>query len=412
MSEIAAGEQADEAQPSSGSERGLDWLNFFLADVQTAFGPFIAVYLASNHWSQGQIGVLLTVGGLAGIAVQIPGGWLVDWAAAKRLLVGLALAAIAASALLFALSPNPATVFGAEILHGITAGVAKPALAAIGLGLVGHHAFSRRLGRNDRYNAFGTAATAVLMGIVGETVGQQAPFLLAAALCLPAAWSLRWIRAEEIDYARARSARDRGKPRECSRIRDLVKDRRLLVFMGSLMLFQLSDASVMPLASGQLGQQHAQNSEFVTSALVAVQQVVNGLLAFQVARHADGWGRKPLLLAGFAILPLRALLFAVAPSPWYLVAGQIPGGLTAAVLGIMTPLVVADIARGSGRYNLAQGAAGLTTALGAAVSTAISGYVAQLLGYAVGFVVVGIFGLLGFAAIFFLFPETAAHRQR
>src|SRR5207244_3340773 len=78
-------DRTDEARPSKRSQNGLDWLNFFIADVQTGFGPFVAVYLASLNWLQGQIGLLLTVSTLASIASQAPGGALVDAAASKRL---------------------------------------------------------------------------------------------------------------------------------------------------------------------------------------------------------------------------------------------------------------------------------------------------------------------------------------
>jgi MFS family permease len=138
----------DEAAPANKSQRALDWVNFFIADVETAFGPFIAVYLIANGWSQGMIGLLLTIGGLAAILSQLPGGAIVDAAPNKRLLLACAIGMIAAGALIFAFFSNPIMVFAAEILQGGTAGIVRPAEVAIGLGLVGHRAFNRRLGRN------------------------------------------------------------------------------------------------------------------------------------------------------------------------------------------------------------------------------------------------------------------------
>ena len=98
-------DKVDEAGPSKRSQSGLDWLNFFIADVQAGFGPFVAVYLAALNWPQGQIGLLLAVSTLASIASQAPGGALVDAAPSKRLLIGGALGAIALSALLLAFFP-------------------------------------------------------------------------------------------------------------------------------------------------------------------------------------------------------------------------------------------------------------------------------------------------------------------
>ncbi|HJT06668.1 MAG TPA: MFS transporter [Stellaceae bacterium] len=397
---------ADEAAPSKHSQRGLDWLNFFIADVQTGFGPFTAVYLAAQGWSQGDIGLLLTIGGIAGIASQIPGGALVDAVRTKRLIIAVALGVIALGALTFAFFTNTALLFIAETLHGSTSGLIKPALAAIGLGLVGHRAFSGRLGRNHRYDAFGNAATAALMGLIGYLASKQAVFLIAAALCVPAAYALTMIRGDDIDYARARSSRDRQKPRDVAQLRELMKNRHLVVFVVSLVLFQFANASVMPLASERLAQQQQHESELVTAALVVVPQMVTALIAAWVARRAEDWGRKPLLLAGFAALPLRAVLFALAPGPWYLVAIQVLSGLTAAVIGIMVPLVIADVTRGTGRYNLAQGVAGTAAGIGAALSTVIAGYVAQSFGYAIGFGGLAAIGAAGLSTLYWLLPET------
>jgi MFS family permease len=405
-------DEGDEGRPSKRSQRALDWLNFFIADVQTGFGPFVAVYLASLNWPQGQIGLLLTVSTLASIASQAPGGALVDAAPSKQLLIGSALAAIALGALIFAFFPNPLIVFIAAVLYGSTGGVIKPALSAIGLGLVGHRAFSGRVGRNQRYNAFGNAVTAALMGVLAHFTGQRTPFLIAAALCVPAAGTLGGIRGSEIDYARARSARDRKKPREAARLREIFKSRPLLVFIAVLVLFQLADASVMPLASGRLGHEHYDQSELATASLVAMPQVVTAFIAGWIARRADDWGRKPLLLVGFCILPLRAALFALTPGPWYLLGVQALGGLTAATIGIMTPLVIADITRGTGRYNLAQGAAGTASALGAAFSTAVTGYIAQLFGYTLGFFGLAAIGAIGLIFLYRFLPETDPQNRR
>jgi len=402
----------DNARPSERSQRGLDWLTFFVADVQTTFGPFVALYLSAERWSQGEIGLALTVGGLAGVLSQIPAGALVDAVAAKRLLIGIAIAFIALGALIFAFWPVVVMVFMAEILHGFASAVIAPALAAIGLGLVGHAALSHRLGRNHRYDAIGNAVTAGLMGVLGHFIARRTTFLVGVALCVPAIWFLTRIRGSEIDYARARSAGDQKEPRRAARLRQIARNPPLLVFIASLVLFQFANASVMPLASERLSAEHGSESELVTSALVVVPQLVTAIIAAWVARRAEDWGRKPLLLAGFAVLPLRALLFAVAPGPWYLVAIQGLGGLTAAVIGIMTPLVIADVTRGTGRYNLAQGAAGTATGIGAAVSTTISGYVAQLFGFGIGFLGLAAVALAGLALVYWWLPETRPKLDR
>src|SRR5207302_930136 len=146
-------------------------------------------------------------------------------------------------------------------------------------------------------NSLGNAASAGLMGVLAHFTGQRAPFLVAAALCIPTAGALAGIRGSEIDYARARSARDREKPREAARLHEIFKSRPLLVFIAVLVIFQLADASVMPLASGRLGREHHDQSELVTASLVAVPEIVTALIAGWIARRAADWGRQPLLHA-------------------------------------------------------------------------------------------------------------------
>ncbi len=169
------------------SRRGLDWTNFFIADVQTGFGTFVAFYLAHLHWPSGLIGLALTIGGIAGVLSQIPGGALADALRWKRALVALGICMIAAAALLFALLPTVVTVYLAEVLHGATAGIITPAIGAISLGLVGQRAMSLRTGRNYRFAAAGHAATAAVMGMAGAYFSENTIFIAAAALCVPGA---------------------------------------------------------------------------------------------------------------------------------------------------------------------------------------------------------------------------------
>jgi MFS family permease len=392
--------------PSRRSQRGLDWLSFFIADVQTGFGPFVAVYLAFSGWSPGRIGFVLALGALADVASQTPGGALVDAISAKRLLIGIALAAVAAGALIFALWPSFWPIAVAELLHGITGGVIRPGLAAIGLGLVGHRALSGRLGRNQRFNSLGNALTAGSMGLLGYFVAVRAPFFAAAALCVPAAVALAMIRGRDIDYAEARSAADRKNPRQGSRLRAAARNRHLHSFVFCLVLFQFANASLVPLTGGRLGHQHADGFVLLASGVVVVPQVVAALIATWVARRADDWGRKPLLLAALGAVSIRAVLFAVTSSPWMLLPVQMLDGISASIIGVMMPLVIADLTRGTGRYNLAQGFAGTAISIGAAVSTASSGYVVEHLGYMTGFLGLAAVGLIGCAVLYWLVPET------
>lgn len=249
------------------------------------------------------------------------------------------------------------------------------------------------------------------MGGLGHFVSKRATFLAAAALCAPALFALSRINSKEIDYARSRQADSpRGRPGrkkpKTARLLDLAKNRCLLIFAACLVLFQFANASVMPLTTERLARHDKHVSELVTAAFVIVPQVVTALIAGWIARHADTWGRKPLLLLGFGALPLRAALFTFVPNPWYLLPIQSLGGLTAAVVGILTPLVIADVTHGTGRYNLAQGAVGVASGVGASASTLVSGYVVEMLGYTIGLYGLAAVGLAGVGLVWWQLPET------
>ena len=397
--------------PSRRSQRGLDWLNFFMADVETAFGPFVAVYLTTHGWSQAAIGSVITVNSAVALASQLPAGWVVDQVRHKRVVVAFCLACIAAGSLLIALFPSYLFVLAGEALHGITGGAVRIAIAAIGLGLVGHRAYHIRVGRNHRADSFGNAATAAGMGVLGQLVSPRAPFFAAVGLCIPATLALLAIRGGEIDYARARQARggnDKGGGGKAGGVpwRELLGNRPLLIFAGCMFLFQFANASVLPLAAEQLVKDHVSKSELVTSALVIVPQLAAGLIAGWVARRADDWGRKRMLVAAFAALLARTALFAFVVGPWYQVAIQVLGGMTAAAVGILTPLVVADCTRGTGRYNVALGAVGMVAGIGATVSTTATGFVAQDFGFVWGFAALAVVAAIGLGALSSLMPET------
>ncbi len=393
------------AAPARRSIHGLDWLNFFIADVQTAFGPFVAVYLAAKGWNPGDIGFVIAVGGIAGVVSQAPGGALIDWITAKRVMIGAALALIAAGALVLAFWPSFWPVIIAELLHGATGGMVKPALAALALGLVGHRSLSRRLGRNQGFKSFGNAATAGLMGVLGQFGSNQAPFLIAAALCIPAAVSLTTIRGTDIDYAEARSAADRENPRKSHRLRDAARNRSLQIFILCLTLFQIANSPLAPLATGRLAYEHAPMPDLLTAAVVVIPELVAAGIAVWIAARADDWGRKPLLVLGLAAVALRSMLLAFTASPWALLAFQLLDGISAAVIGVMLPLVVADLTRGTGRYNLAQGAAGTTMGIGSAIAIGATGYLVQHLGYTIGFLSLTAVALGAIAVLAWLFPE-------
>jgi MFS family permease len=360
-------------------------MNFFIADVQTGFGTFVAFYLAESGWSQGQIGVALSAASIASMISQIPGGAIADAITWKRGLAAVGILITGASALLLGLAPNFILVFFAQILQGLTAGIITPAIGAISLGLVGRSAIALRAGRNYRYAAAGHALTAALMGAAGTYLWNGAIFFAAAALCIPALIALGFIRGDEIDYARARNAA-RSKDRVAAgRIVDLVKNHKLVLFAAATLLFQLADASILPVMGENLVAAKYDQAAIWMSGLIIVPQVVVALLAPWVGFHSEKRGRRPLLLIGFGLEPIRAILLAFTSAYPLLVVGQIMSGITGAVIGVLTILVIADLTAGTGRFNLAVGAVGTMSSIAASLSTSATGFLFQAFGPRIGY---------------------------
>src|SRR5580700_11475689 len=194
----AAAADAIEPSRSATSLRGLDAVNLFLAGALSGFGPYVAVFLAEQNWTQLDIGLVLTAAGFAGLLSQLPGGELLDAIRSKRFAVALGATMVAAGALIIALWPSFPLVLAALVLQGVTGGFVGLAIAAISLGLVGHAALGERLGRNQRFASMGGVVAAGLMGLIAYFLSYRAIFFVAAALVVPLLAALGRIRPADI----------------------------------------------------------------------------------------------------------------------------------------------------------------------------------------------------------------------
>jgi MFS family permease len=394
---------------SKQSLRGLDWLNFFIADVQTGFGPFLAVYLTTHAWTQVEIGFVLTIGGIIGLVGQIPGGAIIDAAPRKRRLAGIAVAGIGASALAIAVWPILPIVLAAKMLHSAASCLVAPAIAAISLGLVGRKGLGERLGRNARFASVGAGVAAALMGWIGYELSNRAVFLVTAAFAIPTVFALAQIRREDMDPVRASGvSRIAPPPEPQRRILVLLENRPLLIFAACLMLFYLANAAMLPLIAGLVTMRAEESASVMIAACMVVPQIVVALVSPWVGRQADLWGRRPLMLLAFAALIARGILFAIASHPYALVAIQVLDGLSAAVFAIMLPLVAADVTRGTGHFNLTQGILGSAMGIGASLSTTLAGYLADSFGGPAAFLGLAAIALVGLVLLWLTLPETKA----
>ncbi|HEX8829261.1 MAG TPA: MFS transporter [Xanthobacteraceae bacterium] len=393
--------------PSPRSLRGLDWFIFFVADVQTGFGPFVSVYLTAQRWTQVDIGLVLSAASFVGLVGQIPGGALVDYARSERFVAGVAVVAICVSALTYAALPIFPMVLAGSVLHALASCVLGPAIAAISLGLVGHAAIGRRLGRNARFASVGNGLAAAAMGACGYLLSARAVFIVTVLLLIPALIALRSIAENEIDPERAHGAPPRQAAAKAPvRPGTLMQNRSLLIFAGCLLLFHLANSAMLPLVGSVVTMKSAHWATLIIAACIVVPQLVVAALSPWVGMRAQIWGRRPLLLIGFAALPIRGLLFASVTNPYALLAVQLLDGMTAAILAVMVPLVVADLTRGTGHFNLGQGILGTATGIGASLSATLAGYLTDRFGSPAAFASLAAVAFVCLALAWRMMPET------
>lgn len=387
-------------------QAGLDGLNAFVAALLTAFGAFVPAYLAGEAWTQAQIGLVLTVQTVVSMVAQVPGGAYVDVTRRRRLVLGVAILTAGLAALLLGALPLHLPVLLALTLQALAASVIAPGIAAVTVAMVGRRYLGERLGRNVRYASIGSGAGAAVMGLVASYVSERAVFLLAFGLTAPALWALGTL------HPRRRRRRPTGPAVSADTvetqadIRTVLGDRRLQVLAACVVLFHFSSAAVLVVAAAEVTRIAGMRAGMLIAAFVLIPQVLVALASPLVGRLAERIGRRPLLVAGFLSLPLRAVAFAVIGNPWLLLPVQLLEGVAAAAYGVLVPLVTADLTRENGRYTLSLGILGLAAALGAALSTAVAGVVATRFGVPTAFWMLGAAGTVAVLLVLLAMPET------
>jgi MFS family permease len=406
-----AAECCNDFRPAS-----LDALNFLLADVRGALGPFLNVFLVTQqHWSQSAVGLVTMIGGWLGLAAQTPVGAAIDATRAKRGLIVAGLIVLAAGATTIYLAPSFWPVL---IAHSLTAigDVFGPAVAALTLGLYRRADLARRMGRNAALDHAGNVGIAAVAGAIGWAVSQRAVFLLVPVFAALAAVAVLSIPARAIDHQRARgvepSATENDDAASPSGISVLVKCRPLLVYACCAMLFHFANAPLLPLVGQKLALTHRDLATAMMSACIIAAQAIMLPIALLVGHNADRWGRKPILLIGFAILPVRAGLYILSDSSTWLIGVQLLDGVGAGIFGAITPLLLADLMHGTGRYNIAQGAVATAQGLGASSSGLIAGLIVDHLGYTAAFVEAAAVAAIALAVLAAMMPETASTAGR
>ena len=392
-------------------EAALDWFAFFCANLQTGFGPFVAVYLTAEKWTQTDIGIVLMIGGLVGLVCQMPGGLLVDRARSKALMAGIAVAAIGTAALLTALGSAYALILLAWVLHACATCVLTPSITSVSLDLVGHERIGVRLGRNATFASIGNALAAAAMGGFGSYFSNQAVFFVTAALAIPTITTLFFLRPAKVATSKANAAHEVVVAETETTVpaanwRRLLANRQLLVLAVATGLFTLANAAMLPLVGSVLTLRAASAPAMLIAACIVVPQVMVAIASPFVGKLTQTWGRRPLLIIGLAALPLRGFAFGFVHDPYLFVPIQMLDGISASVIGVLVPLVAADATRKHGGYALAQGIIGTAMGVGAAFSPTIAGWLTDHFGSTTAFEGLGLIAVVALVAAIVFMPET------
>ncbi len=382
------------AEDKSRSLRALDALNFCNAGIQTGLGPFMSIfYTATRHWNPGQIGVLIACQSLAGIGLQSFTGNLIDnskrkaqWTAAAAIIVGLGAVGIA-------LFPNYGVQILVQLVIGVSVTVFPAATAAFALGLADKDQLSPRVARNETFTHFGNVIFALAAGAVGTYLALGSIFYAAAVFAFGMAAAVMLINQDQVSFEAARAGDEGGENGEKEGgkkqpvgFRDLFRDPRVLTFVVAVVLFNVSNAVTLPLVSQILAKgSHGKSSAWQVAASVAVAELVMVGIAAWSATKVDHWGRKPLFLIAFAFLALRNGVTLFSHNPAYLISLQALDGVAAALYGVLLTLVVADLAKGTGRFNFLQGATQSAMGTGGFLSNLLFGWIAKSAGFNVSF---------------------------
>ena len=391
------------------ANRSLDALNFFLADVRGGLGPYLAVYLLTvQNWNEAEIGIVMSISAIAGILTETPSGALIDAIHAKRAAVVLAALVVTGGSLVLPFLSTFLTVALSQAAVSAVSSVFGPAIAAISLGIVGHALFARRTGRNEAFNHAGNAFAATVAGGAAYVWGPTAVFVLIASMAVATLISVLILPAAAIDHDRARGLHD-GHSKDVeppSGLQVLLTCRPLMLLAACAVLFHFANAAMLPLVGQKLALQDRNAGTSLMSACIVAAQLIMVPMAILVGRKANRWGRKPLFLAGFLILPIRGVLYTFSDDPYWLVAVQLLDGVGAGLYGALFPLIVADLMEGTGRFNAAVGAVMTAQGIGASLSTTLAGLIVVKAGYSAAFLTLAAIAGAGLALFWLAMPET------
>ncbi|AZB07351.1 MFS transporter [Chryseobacterium sp. G0162] len=379
------------------SLNALKALNFFMADIQAGIGPFLGVFLLSKGWQSGPIGTVMSLGGIAGMTMTTPAGALIDSSKNKRIFVVVpgVFTVIASALILF--SQNFWVVSMSQVATAIAGAAIGTAVVGITLGIVKQQGFNRQNGLNQAFNHAGNVAGAGLSGYLGLKWGISAIVLLAALFGILSMISVLLIPSKSIDNDAARGLKKTSGENEKASGLSILLCRPLLVLATALACFHLGNAALLPLYGMAAASKMQENAFMFVALTVIIAQLVMIVVSIAGMKIAEKNGYWMIILISFISLPVRGLIASQMISEAGLYPVQILDGIGAGLQSVAVPALVTHILNGTGLINIGQGAVMTLQGIGAALSPAIGGWIAQKTGYSHAFIILGSFALISIA---------------
>jgi Na+/melibiose symporter-like transporter len=393
---------------TSRPERALDILNVALADVRYGLGPYLAIYLLVDHgWNELTIATAFLTGSITGLICQTPIGMMVDAIRAKRALLAASIVVVVASCVVIVQVPRFPVVAVSAVVGMLAGVIMGTTLAAISLGMVGPAGFARRAARNEALFHAGNVVINLVVLAVSPFFGISVVVWGLVVAGIGSITALLAIPAQSVDHAVARGfSRDAvASDRKALNWRALLSNRGLLVFAGCGALFHLANASMLGLlVQRQALSDPSHGFSLAAAYMIAAQLAMVGTAAV-VGAKADSWDRKRIFFAAFLILALRGTLYTASDDPFWTIGVQVLDGVGVGIFGALVPVVVADLTRGSGHFNAAQGAVGTVHSIGGITSGVLGNFVVVWIGYDAAFLTQAAIAAAGGLLFWCLMPE-------
>lgn len=393
------------------SLKGLDFTNFFLADVRDGIGPFLGIYLLSTkQWNLSEIGLVISIAGFVGVLAQTPAGALVDKLKNKKAAIVVASLLIGLGTTIILIKPSFFFVTLSQVIVGVAATVVAPALAGITLGLVGYKKLEQRTARNEVFNHSGNVVSAVISGLIGYYMGLKGIFIFTLMLSVASVISLQLINNKEVDYNLSRGSIAKDNTKSNTPRKKVLLQPLLIIFTVCVVLFHFANAAMLPLAGQYIVSVTKADASVYMAACIVIAQLIMVPVAAYCGKKSTG-GRKWLMVVCFAVLPVRGFLFTLSANPFYVTGVQVLDGISAGIFGVVAILIIADLTKGSGHFNFVNGVVITAIGLGAASSNVVAGYFAHTYSFTTAFLFLSAVAAIALLIYIFFMKETYQPNQ-